>query len=80
MAAVVFLLGVGVVMLVSTSVFGGDVPSDDLYYDVKRQILWLVLGGMVCLLMASIDYHVLQKMVWGIYGMCILLLVLCYGV
>ncbi len=78
MAAVVFLLGVGVVMLVSTSVFGSDVPSDDLYYDVKRQVMWLVLGCMVCLLMASVDYHLLQKMVWGIYGICILLLALCY--
>ena len=78
MAAVVFLLGVGVVMLVSTSVFGGDVPTDDLYYDAKRQVLWLVLGGMVCLFMASVDYHLLQKLVWGIYGACILLLILCY--
>jgi len=65
-------------MLVSTSVFGGDVPSDDLYYDAKRQGLWLVLGCMVCLFMASVDYHLLQKLVWGIYGMCILLLILCY--
>ena len=78
MAAVVFLLGVGVAMLVSTSVFGNDVPSDDLYFDVKHQVMWLVLGCMVCLLMASIDYHLLQKTAWWIYGVCILLLALCY--
>ncbi len=77
-AAVVFLLGVGVVMLVSTSVFGIDAPSDDIYFDVKRQVVWLVLGGMVCVLMASIDYHLMQKMVWGVYCVCILLLILCY--
>lgn len=78
MAAVAFLLGIGVIMLVSTSVYGGDVPSDDIYYDVKRQAVWLLLGGMVCLFMASIDYHLLQKMVWGVYGICVLLLALCY--
>ncbi len=78
MAAVVFLLGVGVIMLVSTSVFGIDVPSEDVYYDVKRQLVWVVLAGMVCMMMANIDYHLLQKMVWLIYGICILLLALCF--
>ncbi len=65
-------------MLVSTSVFGVDAPSGDVYYDVKRQVVWLVLGGLVCGVMASIDYHLLQKLVWGIYGACVLLLILCY--
>lgn len=78
MASVVFLLGVGVVMLASTSVFCMEVPSDDVYYDVKRQVLWLALGGVVCLLMASIDYHLLQKLVWPIYGLGIILLAFCY--
>ncbi len=78
MASVVFLLGVGVVMLASTSVFGIDVPSDDIYYDVKRQVLWLVLGGAACLLLASIDYHLLQKLVWLIYGLGLILLMFCY--
>ncbi|MCF6314282.1 MAG: putative lipid II flippase FtsW [Verrucomicrobiales bacterium] len=77
-AAVVSLLGVGVIMLVSTSVFGIDVPSEDVYYDVKRQVVWLVLGGLVCTLMASIDYHLLQKLVWLIYGACLVLLAMCF--
>ena len=50
---VVSLLGLGIVMLLSTSVFIAD--RSDIYHDVHRQLVWLVLGVITCIVFAVVD-------------------------
>ncbi|MCB1064642.1 MAG: cell division protein FtsW [Verrucomicrobiae bacterium] len=76
--AVGFLLSVGVVMLISTCAFSASTPEDDIYQDAKRQIVWLTLGGAVCIGAACLDYHWMQKWAWWIFGGVVFLLILCY--
>lgn len=76
--AVVFLLGVGVVMLISTCAFSSSSPSDDIYQDAKRQIVWLLLGCGGCVFAAMLDYHWMQRRAWWIFGLVVFLLALCY--
>ncbi|MCB1231734.1 MAG: cell division protein FtsW [Verrucomicrobiae bacterium] len=76
--AVGFLLGLGVVMLISTCAFSATSPADDIYQDAKRQAVWLLLGGLCCAGAACIDYHWMQKRAWWIFGITAFLLLLCY--
>jgi cell division protein FtsW len=65
-------------MLCSTSVFSSDAKADDLYYEVKRQLMWILVGGAGCVVMAAIDYRVWQRTTWIWYGIAIVLLALCF--
>ena len=74
--AVVGLISLGMVMLLSTSVFVTD--RADVFYDIRRQVAWLLIGGGACVLVASIDYHWWGKTAWWWFGGACLLLVLCF--
>lgn len=43
--SVMSLLAIGIVMLFSTGAFAQD-SRGDMYYFVKRQSMWLVIGGL----------------------------------
>lgn len=74
--AVVALLGLGIVMLLSTSVFIAD--RADVYHDVHRQIAWLILGLGACAVFAAVDYRWWLKSRWIWFAFACLLLVLCF--
>lgn len=74
--AVVSLLGLGIVMLLSTSVFIAD--RTDIYHDVHRQLVWLVLGVITCVFFAVIDYRFWNRSRWLWFGLSCMLLVLCF--
>ena len=74
--SIVALLVLGVVMLLSTSVFIAD--RADIYHDVHRQIVWLVLGIIVCALTSSIDYHFWNRSKWAWFSVSLFLLILCF--
>ena len=74
--SVVALLGLGIVMLLSTSVFIAD--RADIYHDVNRQVVWLVLGVAACAVCAAIDYRFWQRWRWAIFGVACALLALCF--
>ena len=77
LTALVGLLVLGIVMLFSTSTFAQN-SHGDMYYFVKRQLLWLGIGVLCCLAGALIDYHWWEK-TWPIWlGISILLLALCF--
>lgn len=76
--AVGFLLSIGVVMLISTCAFSSMTPSDDMYLDAKKQVLWLFLGGIGCAVAACVDYHWMERKAWWIFGIAVFLLALCY--
>ena len=76
-ASVVGLITLGVVMLFSTSAFAQD-SHGDIYYFVKRQGFWLVIGTGACVLGAMVD-HSRWRTVWPwIGGISFLLLLLCF--
>ena len=74
--AVVGLISLGMVMLLSTSIFVTD--HADVYYDIRRQVAWLMIGGGACVLMAAIDYHWWGRTAWYWFAVACLLLVLCF--
>ncbi|MEI6323126.1 MAG: putative lipid II flippase FtsW [bacterium] len=75
--SVVGLVTLGVVMLFSTSAFAQD-SHGDIYYFVKRQIVWLIIGLAACVGSAFIDYHFWRRS-WKIwFGISALLLALCF--
>jgi cell division protein FtsW len=72
--AVGSLVALSVVMLASATMLRG---GDSLLHTwVLRQAVFCVIGFVALGLMARIDYHLLQRFAWPIYGICLLLLVL----
>ncbi|MCE9587745.1 MAG: putative lipid II flippase FtsW [Verrucomicrobia bacterium] len=75
--SVVGLLALGVVMLFSTSAYAQE-SHGDIYYFVKKDIFWLIIGVGVCVVGAMTDYHLWQR-TWKIcFGVSVLLLALCF--
>lgn len=75
--SMVSLLVIGIVMLFSTAAFAQD-SRGDMYYFVKRQMMWLVIGGSALVVAATIDYRVWARWWPWIYGLAVVLLVLCF--
>lgn len=73
-----FLIGLGIVMLISTCAFSESAQAGDLYKEAKRQVAWIAIGGLVCAGAACIDYRWFQRRVWWIFGFVVFLLALCY--
>jgi cell division protein FtsW len=77
LVSVVGLVTLGVVMLFSTSAFAQECHGD-IYYFVKKDSFWLVVGLVVSILGALTDYHFWQS-TWKIwFGVSAVLLTLCF--
>lgn len=76
-ACVAALLTLGLVMLYSTSMNMPDkvsvVKGANL---LMTQMMWCGLGLVVCVIAASLDYQLLKKFAWPIFGIAIVMLVL----
>jgi len=75
--SVMSLLSIGIVMLFSTGAFAQD-SRGDMYYFVKRQSMWLVIGGVALVGAAMVDYRVWARAWPWIYGLAVVLLILCF--
>src|SRR4051812_17002051 len=62
------LLALGMVMLYSSSM--GDSGTQLL----RTQLIWCGLGLVACVIAASVDYRILKKLAWPIFGLAIVLL------
>jgi len=74
--AVVALLGIGVVMVYSSSAISANVNFNDPYYFLKRQLVWVSLGFVAMLVTMSINYHIWRKLALPILLLTIGLLIL----
>ncbi len=74
---VAVLLTLGIVMLFSTSALAPGSHGDP-YFFVKRQLMWLAVGFVVCLIASRLDYHFWQKSWWVWYLVALALLALCF--
>ena len=79
-AIVITLLTIGLIMLFSATYPYALQKYGDSYYFIKKQILFSVLGVVIMLLISKINYRLLLKFKWIIFGITIglLLLVLVY--
>ncbi|WDT78895.1 MAG: penicillin-binding protein 2 [Candidatus Manganitrophus sp.] len=68
---VILILGIGVVSIYSVT--SASEASSPLY---MKQIYWIILGWVVFLVMAWIDYHEIARFAYPIYAVTLLLLVL----
>lgn len=75
--SVMSLLAIGIVMLFSTGAFAQD-SRGDMYYFVKRQSIWLVIGGLALVAASLFDYSMWKKMWPWFYGLTVVLLILCF--
>lgn len=71
------LIVLGVVMLFSTSAFAQD-SHGDIYFFVKRQVMWLCVGLVAAVFAARIDYHFWERTWWVWFGGAFVLLLLCF--
>jgi cell division protein FtsW len=75
--AVLGMLVIGIVMLFSTSAFARD-SHGDVYFFMKRQVVWLGVGLVVCTVAALVDYHFWQRTWWIWFGVALIALSLCF--
>ena len=55
---VVLLVVIGLVILYSTSAYNGQVKFHDSFYYLKKQAFATVLGIVLMLFVAGMDYHI----------------------
>lgn len=75
--SIVSLLAVGIVMLQSTGAFARD-SHGDMHYFVRRQAVWLLVGLAAMVAAALTDYRWWGKFWPYLYGLAVVLLVLCF--
>jgi cell division protein FtsW len=63
------LLALGLVMLYSSSMEDKGMP-------LAGQMMWCALGLAGCFLMAEVDYRILRKLAWPLFGLAVALLVM----
>lgn len=67
----------GIVMLYSTSAYVHD-GHNDAYYYIKRQVVYLGVGLIACVTATFINYRLWLKIWLPMFGLAIVLLVLCF--
>ena len=77
---VVTLLLLGLLMVYSTTFDRGYRVTADSFYHVKRQALWVVLGIGLALVLASLDYQLLNRWAVPILGVTLVMLLLLLAV
>ena len=75
--AVLGMLVIGIVMLFSTSAFAKD-SHGDMYFFVKRQVVWLGVGFAVCALATIVDYHFWLRTWWIWFALALVALAFCF--
>ncbi len=75
--AVLGMLVIGIVMLYSTSAFARDAHGNE-YAFLQRQAVWMVVGLVVCALVALTDYHFWVRTWWIWFALALVTLTLCF--
>jgi cell division protein FtsW len=76
LGSVLILLTLGIVMLASTSSVRAQMLVGDSLFYLKRQVVWLFLGGTAGIIAARIDYTFWKKAAVPIAVFCVILLVM----
>ena len=65
---VLILLSIGLIMMFSASYASSYYETGDSFYYIKRQLLFAVVGVVMMLAIANIDYHILHRFAFLIYA------------
>ena len=73
------LIALGLVMLSSTSAVLAPQGQDmnGVYSNLRKQFVWLVIGGIVCVFLSRYDYQKLLRLAPWVVGIACVMLVLC---
>lgn len=63
LSTVMVLVALGTILVFSSSAFY-RVASEDPWFYLKRQVLWIPIGGTLCVLAANLDPRLLKKLYW----------------
>ena len=72
---VLILLSIGLIMMFSASYASSYYETGDSFYYIKRQLLFAVVGVVMMLAIANIDYRILHRFAFLIYAGTLFLLV-----
>lgn len=71
------ILVVGLATLYSAShVYAFNYEDGDSYFYIRKQLLWTALGLAGMLVVSMVDYHILHKFAWGLWGFSLILLLI----
>jgi cell division protein FtsW len=71
------LIALGLVMLTSTSAMLAPLDMSGVYSNLRKQCVWLLLGGIACVGLSRYDYQKLLRFAPIVVGVAAVLLVLC---
>jgi cell division protein FtsW len=71
------LIALGLVMLSSTSAVLAPQDMNGVYSNLRKQCVWLALGGIVCVFLSRYDYQKLLRRAPHAIGIACVLLALC---
>jgi cell division protein FtsW len=71
------LIALGLVMLSSTSAVLAPLDMTGVYSNLRKQFVWLVIGGIVCVSLSRYDYQKLLRHSPWVIGIACVMLVLC---
>jgi cell division protein FtsW len=71
------LIALGLVMLTSTSAVLAPVDMNGVYSNLRKQCVWLSIGGIVCVFLSRYDYQKLLRFAPWALGFACFLLALC---
>ncbi len=71
------LIALGLVMLSSTSAVLAPLDMTGVYSNLRKQLVWLGLGGVACVFLSRYDYQKLLKHAPWLLGIACVLLVMC---
>jgi cell division protein FtsW len=71
------LIALGLVMLTSTSSVLAPLDMTGVYSNLRKQCVWLAMGGAACVFLALYDYQKLMRLAPWLVGIASVLLLLC---
>jgi len=71
------LIALGLVMLTSTSAVLASQDMTSVYSNLRKQCVWLAVGGAACVFLSRYDYQKLMRLAPGLIGVASVLLALC---
>jgi len=75
---VLTLLGIGLVMLFSSSYASSYYYMENSYYYILRQLFFAVAGVIAMLIVSLVNYRILHYFAWLAYGVSLVLMAMCY--
>ena len=78
LAVTVILVGIGVVMVYSASMYSAEKFYNDKYFYMKKQLLGAVLGGLAMLGTSRLPYEIYRKLQYVILGVSYVLLAVVF--